>query len=386
MYGLKQNIKGADSYYDQYKEKVHDAIDHRKIWWLQECEKNTYLRTEGVTANTFFKECLNNNGHLKKLLVGTPEDFLDIIKALIASGCKTLFQKPKVRVKNKLSDKNLSDLKKSEIAEAKLRSGGKLTDEEKESISQKEELIKTKAIEDFNGAVGKVFVDELYETKLDKKSFVKSLNLRICPYCGRNYIFNVDIGSRTIKPQIDHFLAKREFPFLAISYYNMIPSCTVCNVDVKGTTVPLNDTYDAYTIPHPYSYVDEWKFIFKLNGIDLFSNLIKDDIENIEIGYEGKLSILDEHEKLFAIKTLYKEHTDMVHELIIKKQFWASDASLEYYTNILGMDRELSAKMSLAILGFTDDPGEAGKRPFIKLLKDISDYYDKLVKRGKSLR
>ena len=31
------------------------------------------------------------------------------------------------------------------------------------------------------------------------------------------------------KKQIDHFFPKRKYPFLALCYYNLIPSCDICN-------------------------------------------------------------------------------------------------------------------------------------------------------------
>lgn len=384
MYGLKQNSVAANSHYENYKEKVHCAIKARKTWWIVKKRKYAYLKKEGNAANVFFEKCLRDDDYLKRMICGTPEELLDYVQDFMAKEGMAYFEEQKVKVEKKLEETERNILEKVESVEVKQKAGALLTDEEKDLICERDRLLCTKAIDDFNRSLFKVFVDELYG-KLDKKKFVKNLNLRICPYYGRNYIFNVDRKEKTIKPQIDHFLPKGQFPFLAISYYNLIPSCTVCNLDVKGETVPLNDTFTAYSIPHPYSYSDEWKFIFKLNGIDIFSNFASGREDNIEIAYEGDLKVLDAHEELFAIKSLYGQHNDLIHELIIRKQFWTSESIQQYYKNILETKYELGPKMTLAILGYSENSNEKGKYPFMKLLKEVSDYYDKLVKKGKSI-
>lgn len=381
MYGLKQNFKAANMHYEIYKDKVRDAIKARNTWWLEKRKKYTYLKKEGQDARDFFEKCLNNDDYLKRLLCGKPDELLGFVQDFMPGGNKSFFKAEKLNAKKRLEDTEKSILEQVESIEKKQKTGVLLTDEEKDLISERDRLLGVKGIDDSNCSISKVFVDVLYN-ELDKKKFVKKLNLRICPYCGRNYILNVNRDDRSIKPQIDHFLPKGQFPFLAMSYYNLIPSCTVCNVDVKKETVPLNDTYTAYRIPHPYSYSDEWNFIFKLNGIDIFSNIANGE-DNIEIAYDGDLKVLDAHEKLFAIKSLYEQHNDLIYELIIRKQFWTSESVQQYYKNILGMKNELGSKMTLAILGYTEDPEEKGKRPFMKLLKEVSDYYDKLVEKGK---
>ncbi|MDQ7066856.1 MAG: hypothetical protein Q9M40_01995 [Sulfurimonas sp.] len=53
---------------------------------------------------------------------------------------------------------------------------------------------------------------------------VKSLNLSVCPYCNRNTIYNITNKNRRTS-DLDHFYPKSKYPFLAVSFYNLIPSC-----------------------------------------------------------------------------------------------------------------------------------------------------------------
>lgn len=55
----------------------------------------------------------------------------------------------------------------------------------------------------------------------------KALKLTICPYCNRNFINNR--GDRESGRQFDHFYSRHEVPYFALSLYNLVPSCSVCN-------------------------------------------------------------------------------------------------------------------------------------------------------------
>lgn len=64
----------------------------------------------------------------------------------------------------------------------------------------------------------------------------KKLNISTCYYCDSAYI-NVYTLSNTHtirrKFDIDHFLPKSECPILALSLFNFVPSCQVCNSRIK---------------------------------------------------------------------------------------------------------------------------------------------------------
>ncbi|MGT2829949.1 hypothetical protein AB6M97_07700 [Streptococcus hillyeri] len=57
-----------------------------------------------------------------------------------------------------------------------------------------------------------------------------ALGVTVCPYCNRNFINNRDdkLGS-----QMDHFYSKDTYPMFAISLYNFVPCCSICNLN-KG--------------------------------------------------------------------------------------------------------------------------------------------------------
>ncbi|WP_338760641.1 hypothetical protein WAF17_13980 [Bernardetia sp. ABR2-2B] len=168
-----------------------------------------------------------------------------------------------------------------------------------------------------NGFVRKKENDE--ETKYSSKDIVESLNISVCPYCNRNYIKLVET-ERKVKEEIevtkeekvkiridelDHFYPKKKYPFLAVSFYNLIPSCKTCNQTFKGTKlVSVN----------PYSKIEEFSFGLKIENSKFYY-----DKDGFCIDYERAREVLKENYKVFHIKELYDQHKDQVLELIQKQ-------------------------------------------------------------------
>jgi hypothetical protein len=71
------------------------------------------------------------------------------------------------------------------------------------------------------------------------------LGIRACPYCNLENAYNVD---DYIFYQLDHFIPKVIAPYLSVSFYNLIPSCGICNTQGKGTKL-----YNISSNINPYS-------------------------------------------------------------------------------------------------------------------------------------
>lgn len=77
--------------------------------------------------------------------------------------------------------------------------------------------------------------------------------VKYCPYCNAETVYSVERDEQgDIKSSFDHFYPKGRYPFLAISLYNLIPSCYRCNSQFKkglfkepfGTFHPYIDDLD----------------------------------------------------------------------------------------------------------------------------------------------
>lgn len=118
-------------------------------------------------------------------------------------------------------------------------------------------------------------------------SFVEQLDLKTCPYCNRNYTFLVNEENGKLRPEIDHFYPKSIYPFLAMSFYNLIPSCSICN-HTKSDKVEKS-------LENPYEVKNEsYKFTYVPNSID-FSMVEKEhyDFDSFEIKIDGNPSNIE---------------------------------------------------------------------------------------------
>lgn len=110
-----------------------------------------------------------------------------------------------------------------------------------------------------------VFISHGYEHQdFDKLEFIKRINIDTCPYCNRSYTYYLSkIGK--IKPQIDHFYPTNIYPFLALTFYNLIPSCQTCNGfgAKEGHDPLLVNLINPYLIENhnfKFTYKINWKF------------------------------------------------------------------------------------------------------------------------------
>jgi hypothetical protein len=85
-----------------------------------------------------------------------------------------------------------------------------------------------------------------------------------CPYCGYEPVELVGVTPGATDPEkalldLDHFLSKAEFPYFAISLFNLIPCCHICNSRYK-----LTKEFSTATHVHPYSESFDDHFVFTI--------------------------------------------------------------------------------------------------------------------------
>jgi len=86
-----------------------------------------------------------------------------------------------------------------------------------------------------------------------------------CPYCNESSARIIKINKLTKQDiimlyDIDHFYPKHMFPYLALSFYNHIPSCKTCNQTFKGSK-----PFDIETHIHPYHQCFDSIYKFEFN-------------------------------------------------------------------------------------------------------------------------
>ncbi len=192
--------------------------------------------------------------------------------------------------------------------------------------------------------------------------FVEILDLKTCPYCNRNYTFIVDEESGKLRPELDHFYPKSIYPFLAMSFYNLIPSCPICN-HTKSSKVSEN-------LINPYDIKDDdFKFTYKPTDIS-FSQIEskKYDMDSFEIEFKKKNENID----IFKLDELYKQHKDIVVDLLMKKAYYPK-SYVEELEKSFGFTKD---EIYRYLLNNYKKEEDLHKRPLSKLIKDISEELD----------
>lgn len=93
----------------------------------------------------------------------------------------------------------------------------------------------------------------------DAYALCKEFKYDMCPYCQQSLamtVFRDGVGA--FRPTLDHFYPKFRFPFLALSLYNLVPSCQSCNSSLKGIT-------DFFDVKHLHPYESKESIFFGLD-------------------------------------------------------------------------------------------------------------------------
>ena len=218
--------------------------------------------------------------------------------------------------------------------------------------------IKSKFRKDKN--IRKIFDYEnwLNYDKYNAYDFAKKLDIPTCPYCNRTYTKTVitQKGEKIIRPEFDHWFPKSEYPLLALSFYNLIPSCHICNSNVKGKTEFKLDTHF-----HTYNSASNVKATFSYN------------YKSCD-GYRIKINTKDDFSRdsveAFQLENIYQAHEDEVKDLIKIRQAY-SDKYIEILKNSLkGLSLSKEEVYRLAF-GVHYEEDKFDRRPLSKLKKDI---------------
>jgi hypothetical protein len=207
----------------------------------------------------------------------------------------------------------------------------------------------------------------------------KTLDCNVCPYCNRNYIHTIQAITGKFRPELDHYYPKSRFPFLALSLYNLIPSCHTCNSSLKGSI----DFYNKSHI-HPYNdnVTEMIEFIIDITNNDGSGDVIPavDDFSiNIEINTTddmNKEKILNSIET-FLIKEQYDLHKDIARE-ILQRIVYYNESRLIELNNFFAEDEdkievlELHEETKKFVLGNYVENELLGKRTLSKFTRDIA--------------
>ena len=250
-------------------------------------------------------------------------------------------------------------------------------------------LIQTKKISDKNNEIKKVFIYEVrermkeifkydkFQTKYITPFFTNNFNFTTCYYCNKDFILNFRALKQISTFQLDHFYDKGKYPYLALSFYNLIPSCSTCNSSkVKGSKDCFK--YDARVgvfknetcmIPNHKEFDFDQKVHFKLLLSDKCQDLHIKSKEDIAIPLKEKYS--DKYQKyieVFKLDERYSAHKDIVYDMMKNAELYP-ESRLKELQDLTGIPYQQIKK---EIFHLIDDESDLSQEPFSKLRRDIA--------------
>ena len=197
-----------------------------------------------------------------------------------------------------------------------------------------------------------------------------------CVYCNRQYAFNIvrDGGknndNRIARPDLDHWFPKSLFPLMSLSYYNLIPSCSVCNSSAKTDEIWMLSSHI-----HPYlTKPDEPHFKFRYKkGIN----------SNWDIDFDGLAGKEKNTVESLCLQEAYQAHSDLeVADLIELATKNNGTYMKQLYGTILGLfTGGLDKAQAYRLLLGTEMMSDAyNNRPMSKLKRDIIEQIEKVQK------
>ena len=227
--------------------------------------------------------------------------------------------------------------------------------------------------DDAKKLVEKVFRYDRFSVCAFAYNFLDAMNVNVCPYCNRQYIFT--LKNHKARPQFDHYFPKSIYPYLALSMYNLIPSCGICN-QAKSA---LDTVKDPILYPYEDEFGDEVKFKIHNKSAKAMHGL-SDDFD-VEIKPESCASAdlktkVTNQSKQLALGDFYKKHKDYI-----------KDLALNHFVNSPARISELITKFP-TLFKSEDDVRNTlymndirkdnwGKRPLAKLTCDVIEELEK---------
>lgn len=260
------------------------------------------------------------------------------------------------------------------------------------------------------------------EKIFDYKKFVKGqkhaywllrkLNVRVCPYCNQTYTVTLPSPEeleegeefKTTRAAFDHFYGKAKYPYLALSLFNLVPSCTVCNSNKTDSEEKIVYPYEqefgkdaVFRVIPDFSEEARKRNPYILNYLHGESDLFyikfmgkKNTYIGREVCLEERLSEIDNTDlrqriiasiKKFKLEELYKEHKQEIRDILWNRYCFDEQYVKTVICPMLRMKIKKNGdeisddaieKMAMDMLCFNRlGMEEWGQRPLSKLISDI---------------
>ncbi|MGB6130109.1 MAG: hypothetical protein WBG30_15310, partial [Psychrilyobacter sp.] len=231
----------------------------------------------------------------------------------------------------------------------------------------------------------------------------------VCPDCNTTYLFKLREENITKKitnyvgAQLDHYYPKDDYPYLAISIFNLVPSCPTCN-HIKGSK---EDHLHPYTeeMGDNAKFTLSMKCLGELEGIKGvgFGKELKDISEykefidvfgesrelnfNLKEGFDNRVELkiksglgrelekrIENSKEIFQLENKYSGVREEIRDLYFKHKLLSQsqrEETLSQFGDSLGITEK---EMEEVYYGARKK--NPHKRPLSKFINDIRDFLD----------
>lgn len=222
-----------------------------------------------------------------------------------------------------------------------------------------------------------IFQYENFSQRVVVHKILSKINITVCPYCNRSYIMT--LKNRKVRPQLDHYYPKSKYPYLALSLYNLIPSCSICNL----AKCDIDTRKDAILYPYEEEFGEKIVFATDIRDMpdDQFVKYMRGESNEWKVRINNPDEILEEQvsnqDDVLHLTDLYNEHKDYIRD-IFKSFYINTDKRVEDL--LIQFPNIFSTKEEVYSLMFMNDIRKEnwGKRPLAKLSHDIYEEIRKL--------
>lgn len=203
--------------------------------------------------------------------------------------------------------------------------------------------------------------------KYNAFSLANNLNVQSCPYCNAQYTKTISKGKNSFRPTFDHFFPQKNYPILALSFYNLIPSCSTCNSKKKENGYDLNHYF------HPYIHEIEPDLrVTWFPKKSLTANFLAEDFDlKIVPTKSTNKERIDNHLFLFQLNTLYEKYKDEAAEILTKQLSYPESYKTTIRELLCKAGNFSHAELNRLIYGNYVESKDLLKRPLSKLTKDF---------------
>ena len=202
-----------------------------------------------------------------------------------------------------------------------------------------------------------------------RHKLITSSGITVCPYCNRQYIsYFSSNGVKYTTADLDHFYPKSIFSLFALSLYNFIPACQICNQrfkkkKVKKILYPFKEGFDSdakfglnlHDVNSLYGKSDNFDLILEVDD----DSLIKEEIIN--------------NNEMFHLVSLYQHHKSYVQELLMKKNLIYTNSYFNMMSKTFKKLHLSKQQLDIFLYGYSFDDDINKDKILSKLTKDILD-------------